>query len=292
MKILRRLSLSALAILLSTLNIYADNYVTKEKVVTSKWSYISGDAIIANHYLSDQEYSGSVLGLGMKFGSLYKSSEKISWDIDIAYILSPYSSLLDDFCIANPSRTSFYTLHSLDADYGTYYNWNPAKNLYIKAGGSFDLLTGLTLGKPNHINNIMDLDFQTQLKAAAGIRYGYNFKKFGLFVQADVAVPFIGMALASSKYTSSMDSILGAGIFPGKSSPICFTSLHNMTGFNTEFEIDLVFKKSTLFFSIEGNKRWWNLKGIQNYRKYTLSRLGFKVDLVARSRHNSDNMYF
>ena len=289
---LKQLSAFTVAILLFASNAFAGNEMQKEKVVTSKFSLVSGTAKIADHYLSDQEHAGQIVGISMDFGSFYKRSEKISWDFNLTYLVSPYISIVDEISLANPARTSFIALHSLRGDYGTYYNWNPADNFYIKAGGRFDLLTGVNIGKPNHINNLFDLDLQTQIKAAVGVRYGWNFKKFGLYLQGDLGIPFIGGAMSSSPYQGSMDSILGGEILPGTENIFCFTSFHNLSGFDAEFELDLIFKNITIFLSTEYNNRWWNLCGIQNYRKYNMSKIGLMVDLAARPRHNLNNRYF
>ena len=281
-----------LLMLMSATDIFAENGEVKEKIVTTKWSFVSGNATIANHYLSEQEHTGEVFGLAMEFGSFYKRSENISWDFDLQYVLSPYITQVEGFGISNPAKTSFFALHNIRADYGTYYNWNLLENLNIKAGGSIDLTTGVVMGKPNYINNMFDLEFQAQLKAAAGIRYGWYFKKFGLFLQADVAVPFMGTALSGSTYQGSTDSILSSEILPGTINALHFTSFHNLTGFNTAFELDIVFRNTTLFLTTEYNNRWWNLHDVQNYRKYNLSRIGLMVDLAARKRMNSANRYF
>lgn len=289
---IKQLSVIALLSLMFAFNAYAGEEQQKEKVVTGKWSFVMGNAKVANHYLSDQEYKGTVVGLSMDFGSFYKKSDKLSWDVDVTYFLAPYIDVLEISTLANPSKTSYYALHSLRADYGTYYNWNPVKNLNIKAGGKFDILGGFTMAKPNHVNNIMDLDFQAQLKAAAGIRYGWNFKKWGIFLQADVAVPFMGLALGGNTYQNSFDGIGNSELLPGSIKICHLTSFHNLTGFNAEFELDFVFGKTTLFLSSEYNNRWWHFNGIQNYRLYNLSKIGLMVDLVARNRHNSNNRYF
>lgn len=288
---MKKLSVLTLLMLLFATQASAENDVQKEKVVTSSLSFIAGDATITDHYMSDQEYTGPIMGAGMKFGSFYKKSSNLSWDIDLTYLAASYTPYATDVCIGNPARTSFYDVKHLNADYGTYYNWNPIKNLHIKVGGSFDLLMGMILGQPNHINNAVDLDFQTQLKAAAGIQYGWYFKNFGISLQADIAVPFMGLALSSGKFEASYDSFLG-DILPGSMNPISFTSFHNLQGFNTEIEADFIFKKTTIFLSMEYNNRWWNMHEVQNYRKYSLTRIGIKLDLVSRNRVNSNNKYF
>lgn len=293
MRTIRNLSLIALLAFLSTTYVMAeDNGEVKEKIVTSSWSLISADAVVANHYLSDQQHSGSMMGLGMKFGSMYKKSENLSWDIDINYMMAPYVAILPDASLSNAAKTSFYSMHTFDADYGTYYNWNPVKNLYIKAGGCFDFLFGFTGANPEYVNNSIDVDLQAQFKAAAGIRYGWQFKKIGLFLQADVAVPFMGMALCGNSYQSGFESLLPSEILQTSVRTMHLTSFHNLTGYNAEFELDLEFRHTTLFMTIEFNNRWWNMNNLQNYRLYTISKTGIKVDLVSRSRRDSKNRYF
>lgn len=288
---IKRLSVLALLMLLSA-NVFAQNEAPKEKVVTASVFFIGGDAVLASQYMSDQEYSGPVLGGGAEFGAMYKRSKNLSWDLDFTYLGSSYSPTSENVCVANPARTSFCSFSSYDIDYGTYYNWNPVKNLHFKAGGTFNVLGGMMAFVPDHVNNSIEFDLQTQLKASVGVKYGYYFKKVGLSLQADIAVPFMGVAISSSAYESSVDSILGGEILGGTMVPVCFTSFHNLNGFNSEIELDLIFKKLTLFYTLDFNYRSWYLKGLQNHRNYNLNRIGLKVDLVSRNRLNSDNRYF
>ena len=278
--------------MLLTFSAFAENDLQREKIVTTKWSLISGTGKVVNHYLSNQEYKGQLMGLGMEFGSFYKRSENLSWDLDLSYIMSPYIPIAEEMSMANPARTAYNVLHAIRADYGTYYNWNPIENFYIKAGGRFDLLAGVNHGRPNQINNLFDIDFQTQIKAAAGIRYGWELKRIGIYIQGDLAIPFIGGALGSGQYESSTDSLIKGEILPGTMNIYRFTSFHNLTGFDTELELDFVFGNTTLFLSVKYDNRWWNITGVQNYRLYSLSKIGLMVDLVARNRKNSNNRYF
>ena len=145
---------------------------------------------------------------------------------------------------------------------------------------------------PDHVNNVIDFDAQMQIKAGAGIRYGWNFRKTGLFFQANVEIPFMGMALSSSLYESSIDSMAGDEILPGTLDPFCFTSFHNLTGINADIEAELILRKTTLFLAYEMNHRAWNIFDLQNTRRYNMTRIGLKVDLVSRDRNNSSNRFF
>lgn len=300
MKLFTKLSFIAIAMLLITNNAFAADKVkrerkeaTTEKVVTAGISLYSGNATIVNHYLDDYEYSGPTMGVAAEFGAMYKRSEKLSWDLDLTYLGSSFSLEHPENNISNPAGTSGYNITRGNIDYGTFYNWNPVKNLSIKAGGSLDLLMGMTTGVPNHINNAADFDFQTQLKASVGIRYGWYIKnKVGIFLQANVETPFIGFTLAGSKYESSTDAVFEDEILPGSLQPFCFTSMHNLTGFNADVEAELILKKTTIFFAMEWNHRCWNLYDVQNVRNFNMSRIGLKIDIAARNRVNTNNRFF
>lgn len=298
MKMFKQVGFVAIAMLLFANDGFAADKAKKEKeetekVVTAAASFYLGDATIVNQYLSDQEYKGPIIGAAAEFGAMYKRSEKLSWDLDVTYLGSSYSADGLGVNISNPAGTSAYTMTRINLDYGTYYNWNPIKNLSIKAGGSFDLLGGLMNGVPNHINNSLDFDFQTQLKAGIGIRYGLYIKnKVGIFLQANIESPFMGFALSSNKYESSTDAIIEDEILPGSIKPFCFTSFHNLNGFNADIELELILKKTTLFYAMEWNQRCWYLHDLQNVRKFSMTRIGLKVDLVARNRINSNNRFF
>ena len=288
---IKRFSVFALLMFLAV-NLSAQNEAPKGKVITVSAYAMTGNAVIANQYLSDQEHAGPVSGAGVEFGAMYKRSKNLSWDFDFTYTSASDAGSKPQYSVSNAAGTSAFTMSAFDLDYGTYYNWNPVKNLYFKAGGTFNILGALMMGVPNYINNSIDIDFQTQLKASAGVKYGYNFKKIGLSLQADFSIPFVGIALGGTQYEASVDSILEGEILGGTIQPFCFTSFHNLQSFNTEIELDVIFKKITLFYVKEYNYRSWHLYDVQNYRNYSLSRIGIKLDLASLSRLNSSNRYF
>lgn len=289
---IRKICLSALFVIMCTISANAEDTEAKEKVVTTRLSLVTGDNQIANHYISNQEYTGKMIGLNAEFGAFYKRSENLSWSLDLLALSAPYSEMFSGMAPANPAGTTFYSMKEGEADYSTYYNWNPVKNLHIKAGGTLGLCFAFASGKPNAINNSLSVDFQMQLKASAGIKYGWNFKKSGLFIHADFEVPFMGTMIGGSLYQDPIQSI-GSGAILSPTKPMFhFSSFHNYKGFNSEIGVDLVLKKVTLFFEVERYNRWWHTYDVQNYRKYSMRKIGLCVDLVSRSRFKSNNRYF
>lgn len=261
----------------------------KEKIVTNKWSFMAGSMVFVNHYMTDQEYTGTSIGVMGEHGSFYKKSENLSWDYDMAFFTAPYFRLVPDLSLSNPAKTTFVASHNLNTSYGTHYNWAITDRLLLKAGGRFDILAAINNGRPNSINNAISVDFQTQLEASAGIRYGFSFDKFGVSLFGDLALPFIGFMLVNSKY----QDILSTGqLLPGDIRHMVFSSFHNLQGYELEIGADLTFRNVTLSLSSEGMKRWWTAYELQNYRKFSFFKIGVSVDLISRSRLNSGNRYF
>ena len=257
-----------------------------EKIVTSKWSLLIGSASIADHYFTNQEYSGPMMGLSVEFGSFYKKNKNLSWELDMTYIGLGSPS--------NPAGTGTLKVYDGAIEYKTSYNWNPVKNLHLRAGGSFDLNLGANFD-PNGINNVLELLFQPQIKAVAGIRYGWNFKKMNLNLYADLGLPVMGFATVGSKYEGNfviINNFLPQGMLKPSISHLHFTSFHNLQGYNLDLGLDLEFKHLTFSMSIDTNNKWWNAYDSQAYKNYTFLNLGFSVDLVSRSRLTSNNRYF
>lgn len=261
----------------------------REKVVTNKWSFLNGEGTFANHYMTNQEYNGWTIGIKAEHGAFYKRSENLSWDYDLSFYTSPYFKVMPDFALANPAKTTYISHFGLNTAYGTHYHWNIGEHLSIKAGGFFDVLAGLNLGKPDSINNGMTVDLQTQLEASAGLRYNVEWWKLNVAFFWNIATPVMGFMLVDSKY---QDFFKNENILPGNLNHFVFSSFHNMQGYDTEFGVDIIFKHLTLSISDDSQRRWWHAYGLQNYRLFSFAKIGVSVDLVSRSRKTSSNRYF
>jgi hypothetical protein len=278
--------LSILMLLALSFSALAQQTESTEKIVTSKWSLLIGSASIADHYFTNQEYSGPMMGLSVEFGSFYKKNKNLSWELDMTYIGLGSPS--------NPAGTGTLKVYDGAIEYKTSYNWNPVKNLHLRAGGSFDLNLGANFD-PNGINNVLELLFQPQIKAVAGIRYGWNFKKMNLNLYADLGLPVMGLATVGSKYEGTsviINNLIPYGMLKPAVSHVHFTSFHNLQGYNLDLGLDLEFKHLTFSMSVDTNNKWWNAYDSQAYKNYTFFNLGFSVDLVSRSRLTSNNRYF
>ena len=278
--------LSILVLLALSFSALAQQTESTEKIVTSKLSLLVGSASIADHYFTNQEYSGPMMGLSVEFGSFYKKNKNLSWELDMTYIGLGSPS--------NPAGTGTLKVYDGTFEYKTSYNWNPVKNLHLRAGGSFDLNLGANFD-PNGINNVLELLFQPQIKAVAGIRYGWNFKKMNLNLYADLGLPVMGLATVGSKYEGTVviiNNLIPYGMLKPAISHVHFTSFHNLQGYNLDLGHDLEFKHLTFSMSVDTNNKWWNAYDSQAYKNYTFFNLGFSVDLVSRSRLTSNNRYF
>lgn len=280
-----------LLVLSFSANLAAKEPVSKEKVVTSRWSFSIGAVDYVNHFLSSQEYSGGpLMRVKVENGAFYKRSENLSWDLDLTFVSTRDSDLGN--LPSNPAGTNNVSMTDYVVEYGTSYNWNPISNLYLRAGGSFEVLAGMYMTMPNSVNNSADIAFQPQFKATAGIKYGWTFKNSGIFLYADLGVPFMGLTLVGSHFEAARDIIHLGELLPATFNHLKFSTFHNLQGYNLEVGADFVFNKFTIFMSMDMNHRWWNAYGTQNYKKYELFKIGLGVDLVSRSRVKSNNRYF
>lgn len=279
--------LSTLIVLTLSYSAFAQQEPT-EKIVSSKWSFLAGSATVADHYFSNQEYNSDMtLGLSMEFGAFYKKSRNLSWNLDFTYLGLGGAP-------KNPAGSTKLNVYDGDIEYSTSYNWNPAKNLYLRAGGALNINAGAYYS-PDGINNILQFIFQPQIKGVVGIKYGWNFKKMALNLYADFGLPLMGFASVGSKYEGSFLLLNGLnpwGFLKPTINHLKFTSFHNLQGYNLDIGLDLEFKNFSFVMSVETNNKWWNAYDVQAYKKYVFLNLGFSVDLVSRPRSISNNRYF
>ena len=267
---------------------FAQQNEPAEKIVTTKLSYKVGSAAICDHYFSNQEYtSNAVMGFAAEFGSFYKKNENLSWKLDLTYFGIGKTP-------TNPAGSAKLSIYDGEIEYSTSYNWNPVKNLHLRAGGAFNLNGGLNFA-PDGINNVMQYIIQPQIKAVAGIKYGWNFKKMGLNLYADLGLPVMGFATVGSRHEGSFVMLNGAIPFHFLVPTIdhmVFTSFHNLQGYDLDLGLDLQFRTFSLVMSVETNNKWWHAYDSMAYKKYVTFNIGFCMDLVSRPRSITHNRYF
>ena len=278
----------------SDFNSFETGYVkplSERKPVTSKWSIISGDAEVANHYFSNHEYTGEVIGIEAKHGRFYRKSERLSWQLTLTHLRRMHRELFGGG-LHNPAETSHISLQSYEADYAVFYNWLLFDRLQLRAGGSLNMNGGFMYSAVDAMNNVISIDFQTQLLAAAQARYGWDFKKFGMDIYANISTPFVGFTSADSRFETLMDSTIGGNFSVKEDKHLLFSAPHNLQGMNFEMGIDFALRNLTLSYSIESRNRWWHAHGLQNYRKYTLTKIGISVNLFAQQKYKSSDRHF
>ncbi len=295
------LSLSLIFLLAGSVVGYAQD---KEKVVSASFSMLSGSAMILDEYLIDQAYTGDISAYQLKFGAMYKKNNNLTWDLYGRLYDGPKGKegISDKFSqkgLMNPSRTTGIILKAISAGYGTYYNWSFADKLQVKAGGLLDFYGGLKEGYPSSVNNAANFEGQLMLKAAGGIKYGWDFKKnWGLNLYANLSLPVFGVFIADHKSEAALlgsvfKMVAGEGAFvTSEFKHTFFGFYHNYQAVDYELGIEFVFKPLSFGISYVQNDKWWNVYDLQNIRKYGLLSLNIGVDLVSRSKYKSSNKYF
>ena len=264
---------------------------SQRKPVTTKWSVFFGEAMHTNHFLNNQEYSGETFGLEAAHGRFFRNSKNVSWKLTLSHVRSMHSNMWDGG-LHNAAETSYISTQSYEADYAVFYNWLIKERLQIRVGGSFNAFAGFMRGDDDAINNALSLDFQTQFYAQAQIRYGWDFKKFGLDIFANIGTPFMGLMAVDERYEAFPESLMTSDFALKEHSHFKFSSLHNLQGMNFEMGIDFAFRKLTFSVSYETKNRWWHAYELQNYRKFSALKLGFSVNLFTRQNRETGNRYF
>lgn len=262
------------------------------KPVANKWTYLTGVAEFTNHFLNLQEYSGSISGFQAEHGRFYRNSERLSWKLSLVHLRSMYRKMLDVNGLWNAAETSCISTQAYEADYAVYYNWLLFDRLQLKAGGSFNIYGDFMFGDSHAINNILSLSLQTQIYAAAGARYGWDFEKFGLDLFANFSTPLLGIMMVDNRYENSMEVVSPSEFNVREYQHFKASSLHNMKGVNSELGVDFALKNFSISLSYENRNRWWHSHGLQNYRKNSLFKIGVSVNLLSRQNHKSSDRHF
>lgn len=271
--------------------VLSERSLCDRKPVTSKWSILSGGAQYANHYLNSQEYAGSVIGLEASHGRFYRRSEHLSWKLTMSHLRNMHRNIFGGG-LENAANTSYISIQNYEVDYAVFYNWLIKDRLQLRAGGSFNVYGGFMAGDDNAINNVIGVDLQTQFLAHAQIRYGWDFKKFGLDLYANLSTPFMGLMAVDERFEGFFETIPSSDFNLKEHTHLVFSSMHNLQGAKFEMGIDFAFRNLTLSFSRETNSRWWTAYELQNYRKYALTKLGISVNLFAQQNRKANKRQF
>lgn len=263
----------------------------ERKPVTSKWSLMNGQALYANHYLNAQEYAGSVEGFEASHGRYYRKSEHLSWKLTMSHIRNMHRKMFGGG-LNNAANSSYISIQNYEADYAVFYNWIINDRLQLRAGGSFNIYGGFAFGDNNAVNNVVSADIQTQLMAQAQIRYGWDFKKFGLDLFANLSTPFMGLMVVDERYENFIETITKSDFNLKEYGHLKFSSMHNLQGANFEMGIDFALRNLSISLAYEAKRRWWNAYELQNYRKYSLVKLGISVNLFAQPDRKANKRQF
>ncbi|MBR5196650.1 MAG: DUF3316 domain-containing protein [Alistipes sp.] len=262
--------------------------------VTVRAQVLLGGAQYVSHYLNEQQYAGGMRGLEFTFGRMYPKSKHLSWELKMAYWGNSQQSFpLVGTGMHNAANTSSIQMaHTYDADYAVYYNWFIKDRLQIRLGGYLNVNAGILVGDGSFVNNSAVVQLQTLLYASAQIRYGWDFKKWGLDLYANAAMPLIGGRAADGRFTSFADTMLGGSFNSSPYKNFVFAAPHNTLGADWEIGIDFAMPRVSLSMAYGGNGLYWHDYGIQNKRDNAFFKLGVSVNLVCMKRGQTTNRHF
>lgn len=270
----------------------------EEKVVTASISTSSVSVKLLDEYISSQLYTGSGVfnRLNVRFSALYRKHDNLSWDAYFVrcHRLKKVEEMYGLPQLQDPANSQKLKYSAWSCGYGTYYHWKFGEKLMVKTGGLCDLYASYKEGTPDGINNNVNIELQVMLKAHAAIKYGWDFKKWGLDLRANMSLPVIGLITADHPSEPAM-SIFGTddhSVMIPAVRHIFLGSYHNYMSLDYELGVDFVFKPLTLRLAHGSTSKWWNVYDVQNIRKINYWSLGVAFDIVSRNRFKSSNNNF
>lgn len=276
----------------TTLQVKNSETITSDRMpATNKWALVMGDGYYANHFLNTQEYSGDLTGLEYLRIRNSKKYENISYRFSFIHLRNMHRKLLGGG-LENNAGTSYISIQNYEFDYAVFYNWRFFDALHLRAGGSVNLYGGFMMGDDHAINNMISVDVQAQVYAAMQAKYGWDYKKFGLDIYANISFPVFGLMAVDGRYEGMMESLAGSSFTANEYSHLKFSSMHNLQGVNVELGVGFALKKHTLSFSLESRNRWWHAHEIQNYRENILVKLGISFNLFSYQNAKTNNRQF
>lgn len=240
-------------------------FCQETKTLSTKYSFSIGSLKMADHNLSNQEYSGIVYGLQFSQGQYYKNP-KVSWNI---HEQIRYSHPL------NASKSAYITYLGINVGFGSYYNVNH-KNFNFKFGGYLDIYEGAKYQSRN-VNNIFSNDLQVQLFANINAQYHYTWNKFGLLLQYQMATPLIGCMFVPEMGQSYYE--VYTYFAENLKNMVHLSSFHNRQGYKGNLTLNLIFKGFTLYTGFIHNFDYWHCNNLYFYKKELSGQIGVIVDL-------------
>ena len=243
-------------------------YGQESKTLSTKYAFSVGTIKMADHNLSNQEYSGIVYGLQFSQGQYYKN-KNVSWNI---HEQIRYSHPL------NASKSAYITYLGINIGFGSYYNLQ-LNNFKFKLGGYIDIYEGAKYQSRN-VNNIFSNDLQLQLLANITAQYHYTWNKFGLLVQYQMATPLIGCMFIPEMGQSYYE--VYKYLSENLEDVVHFTSFHNRQGYKGNLTLNFLFKGFTLYTGFIHHFDYWHQNDLYFYNKELSGQIGVIVDLEFR----------
>lgn len=196
--------------------------------------------------------------------------------------------------LSNPANTQYLKYSAYNFGYGTYYHWQFGDKLMVKAGGMFDLYGAIKNSYPDGVNNAMNLEGQIMVKAKGAIKYGWDFKNWGLDIHANVSIPVIGIMTADHQSEPAQTILFKKDhqVMNPAYRHIFLAFYHNYMSFDYEVGVDFVLKPLTITLGFGSTNKWWNVYDIQNIRKVGFTTLGLSFDIAPLNKFKTSNKNF
>lgn len=234
----------------------------------NRWAVNVGEMAITDHFLSNQEYKGLVLGIEATHSNFYKGTDStVSWQV---YDYWRYGRLI------NSSYSAMIEYIGGNAGFASHYNWQPIKGLRLMAGGSIDIY-GALKNQSRNVNNPSSSDIQVNLMASVGAQYKLSWKRWALSFDYMASTPLIGGMFIPEMGQSYYEIYTN---LPSALNDVThFTSLHNRQGVRGNLSINFNLPTVTLFLGMTHNHQWWHANNMSFYVHELSGQVGIALNL-------------
>lgn len=260
-----------LCLLLLTLSLLPsiDAQVTdqEENPLRNVWSAKLGNIRLADSYLSPLAYNGTVVGWEAQHERYYKKHVgTLSWRNRNSLTLATTLNLAYSASIS-------YLAGSIS--YGTFYHFEPLKNLRVRAGGYVDLAPGVKYNSRNS-NNIASVDASATLYGEIGVRYHLPISsQLAILLGGEVSTPMLGLMFVPEMGSNYYEMWK----LKDFDNTIHFSTFHNRYGVSGKLYADLQFSGFSLRLAYMPEVEYWSANYLHFSRYTSFFSLGTVVDL-------------
>lgn len=233
------------AVLLLHIVAFAQDSASKKHLLTSVTDE-GGITVMSliDAYLSPLTYTGPGIYYQRASQKLFTAeNQRLSYEMKVR-VAGGFTS--------NPAVTANISYAGGTVSWGPYYHFSITNDLLFRAGGFLSAVAANNNNTRN-VNNPINFDFNTNLNAAAEVKYKLRLFRKNLTVYGSFDFPLAGIMFVPPSGISYYQ-LVTLGDF---SNTVHLSSLHNRQGLNVYTAVEVPFKQMTWKFGLGSENLTW-----------------------------------